>query len=94
MGGETLYTEEKNVQNEPIFLLDIKPIVKHFVILIPGLPPNENPGEAAEVAAAPNPPKAGGAAVEGAAAAAGAAAVAPPPKLKPPVAGAAEEQLF
>ena len=93
MGGETLYTEEKNVQNEPIFLLDIKPIVKHFVILIPGLPPNENPGEAAEVAAAPNPPKAG-AAVEGAAAAAGAAAVVPPPKLKPPVAGAAEEQLF
>ena len=70
-----------------------------MVLLIPGAPPNENPVEAADVAAAPNPPKAGvGAAVEGAAArgegataaAAGAAAVAPPPKLNPPVAGAAE----
>ena len=67
------------------------------MVLIPGAPPNENPVEAADVAAAPNPPKAGvGAAVGGAAArgegatAAGDAAVAPPPKLNPPVAGAAE----
>ena len=65
----------------------------HFVILIPGVPPKENPVEAAaEVAAAgaPNPPNAGVDVAAAGAAAAGAAAV-PPPKLKPPVAGAAEE---